>query len=388
MNTKLGNYDLPFEAILVKVRDLDKARNPDIAGYKTLKLFEGQKAYRVATYWTIRDRHSGEIHHHSLTLRTFRRYKSRGWEVDDQYKITLSDKDDADEIQKLLDFLVSIPHLTGDGEYIIVNSENMDDRLSDILKAVTFSERSIDLLSQILTWVQSDARANMGLIQLASADVHRSKALVAALNYGRYAKALAQFKHMINQDLPERSYQDFLEENYWMFGSEYSELIDKRSLALGIQLDFPLRRTVDGYLDIIEIKTPLNGKSLFSLDKSHDNLCEITEVTKAISQARKYIDTLTAEQFRIELREKLKVDKVRARVVIGRDTTKEQVNALRRLNADLRSTEIITYDQLTLIAERILKIMVAENPLLSEVEIEEENFVIDDEIVGSVKKLV
>ena len=54
--------------------------------------------------------------------------------------------------------------------------------------------------------------------------------------------------------------------------SEYSELLDKRMLVLGQQLDFPLRRPVHGYLEVIEIKTPLKGETGFHSDRSHTQL--------------------------------------------------------------------------------------------------------------------
>ena len=372
MSKKLGDYDLPLDAILVKVRGFDTAAKPDLAGYKSVKLYEGTRAFRVATYWTIRDRHTGQDHHHTLTLRTFRRFKQRGWEEDKGHGITLTDDDGADEIQKLFNFLVSVSDVNGDGEYVIVNADNLDHRLGEVLSAVSSSDRSLQLLSQILSWANSDARANLGLIKLSSEDPDRSKSLVAALNYGRYAKALAELKKMVEDDLPERRFQAFLEENYWMFGSEYSQLIDKRTLTLGAQLDFPLRCTVDGYLDIIEIKTPLNGKALFAPDRDHDNLYAGRELSKSVAQARKYLTMLEADKFRIELQEKLKVDKVRAKVVIGRDGDEEQIQALRSFNADQNRVEVITYDQLIRIAERILEIMADENPLLVGLSMEED----------------
>lgn len=52
--------------------------------------------------------------------------------------------------------------------------------------------------------------------------------------------------------------------------SEYSELVDRRTLTCDEQQDFVVRRTVDGYLEIIEIKTPLKGRALFRYDRSHN----------------------------------------------------------------------------------------------------------------------
>ncbi len=50
-----------------------------------------------------------------------------------------------------------------------------------------------------------------------------------------------------------------------MFGSEYSELLDRRRITRDEQADFLLRRTTDGYIELIEIKTPLRGQPLGSV---------------------------------------------------------------------------------------------------------------------------
>ena len=44
-----------------------------------------------------------------------------------------------------------------------------------------------------------------------------------------------------------------------MLGSEYSELLDRRTWTRDDNVDFMLRRTADNYLEVIEIKTPLGG---------------------------------------------------------------------------------------------------------------------------------
>lgn len=367
MGVKLGGHELPFEAILVQVRQFDTAQKPNIANYKQCILKSGPRAYRVATYFTIRNQHTGEVHHHALKFQTFTRTKARGWETsDEENTFTISDKEGQDEIQNLFDFLSSSAILNAHGDYIVLNSESIDQKLKDVLTAVSSSQHRAALIGEILSWVDTDPTANVGLIKLATEDPHRSESLVAALNYGRYLKALSQFELMIEQNLPEQRYQKFLEENFWMFGSEYSQLIDKRTLTVGKQLDFPLRRTVDGYLEVIEIKTPLGGKPLFRSDPSHNTLFAGPELSMAEAQADNYLSLLDADQYRIEVQEKLKVNKVRAKIVIGRNGDEVQVKAVRERNAGLLRREIITYDQLVGIAKRILAIMAERNPTLKE----------------------
>ena len=48
------------------------------------------------------------------------------------------------------------------------------------------------------------------------------------------------------------------------------------------------------------------------------------------------------------------VDKIRAKIIIGRDGNLEQQKALRRLNGHLHRIEILTYDQLLRVAKKSL----------------------------------
>lgn len=364
MNTKIGDYNLTFEEVLLETIRIESHSfqaelQPDIEGVRTWILRDSVRSKKIAKYWTIRDRHTGNVHHHQLTIETINHVKKdKGWFVQEKNTITLSDEDEND-ISKLFNALASIPQIGDQGDAIIINPrDHNNDRLHQILNALAKSGRKVDLLAEILSWSDNDPNVTAGLIKLASDHPLRSKSLAAGLNYGRYSKSLHEFKDLVEADRPEREYQSFLEHNSWMFGSEYAELMPKRALALGIQLDFPLRRTVDGYLEIIEIKTPLNDKPLFLKDNSHDNLYPRTELGQDIAQARKYLRILDADQYRILAQDKILVEKVRAKVIVGRDRgNSELLEAIRQLNADQNRVEVITYDGLIRIAERILEIL-------------------------------
>lgn len=236
------------------------------------------------------------------------------------------------------------------------------------------------MLSEVLSWINEDNDALENLARLSSDDLLRSRSLVAAINYGRYHRALSQFRHMVDQDLPEREYQRFLEQHHWIFGSEYSELLDKRNLVVGQQLDFPLRRTVDGYLDVIEIKTPLKGKSGFIRDASHDNYYPGSDIHKHTQQVLNYLSALEADRHRIMAQDKIDVTKVRGKLIVGRDGSDQEQEARRLYNSNQRSVEVMSFDGLIRVGERILDIMVTEHPELASIEILDANTVdvIDD----------
>lgn len=370
-NEPLGAYELSLEqafeeAVRILNRSFDSDNQPDLAGLKRAVLKKGQRTYKFAKYWTIRDRHTGEENGHQLTLATLSHTKKRGWELEGKHTITLNDKED-NEIQKLVNFLASLSLVSNEGDYILINPRDIDEsRFRTLLTAISVSGKRAELLGQILSWVDTDPNATEGLIQLASDYPVRSKSLAAALNYGRYSRALEQFKELVNENHSEHVYQKFLEENFWMFGSEYSELLPIRKIATGIQLDFPLRRTVDGYLEVIEIKTPMNKKPIFNYDRSHDTYYKSSELEQAVAQASKYLRVIDKHSTIIKAETNLITDKVRAKVVIGRDLDEKQLLELRAVNASHNSVEIITFDQVIRIAQRILDILAKEARTIAE----------------------
>jgi hypothetical protein len=384
---KLGNADLSFDealeqALKIQTRGFAQSDKPDLDGVKKAILQTGTYVTKVVTCWDIRSRHTGEYKFSNLVLATLRRTKSRGWEFETHRSITLGDSKNTEVIQKLTTFLQSLPQIEAAEDVIVFSASNFDSaKFKNALQAISGTGRSASVLSEILSWINEDNDALENLARLSSDDLLRSRSLVAAINYGRYHGALSQFRHMLDQDLPEREYQRFLKQNHWIFGSEYSELLDKRNLVVGQQLDFPLRRTVDGYLDVIEIKTPLKGKSGFIRDASHDNYYPGSDIHKHTQQVLNYLSALEADRHRIMAQDKIDVTKVRGKLIVGRDGSKEEQEARRLYNSNQRSVEVMSFDGLIRVGERILKIMVTEYPELASVQIGDTNIKnIDDGI--------
>jgi hypothetical protein len=167
--------------------------------------------------------------------------------------------------------------------------------------------------------------------------------------------ALEELERLIETEAKEVAFQKHLEANPWMFGSEYSRLLDIRQFFAGSQLDFALLRAADNYLEIIEIKTPLNGKLLLIKDDSHESYYFSSELSQAIGQAFKYIERIDSHRYAIEREKNVLVNGVRAKIIVGRDGDDDRRNALRRMNSHFHRVEILTYDQLIRIAKQVLR---------------------------------
>jgi hypothetical protein len=177
----------------------------------------------------------------------------------------------------------------------------------------------------------------------------------AAINLARYTKAMETLEVLIKKSASETEFQKLLKQNPWMFGSEYSELLERRKITRDEQAEFLLRRTTDNYIEIIEIKTPLAGKTLFQHDPSHDSYYARSELSQVIGQVQKYLEEADRTRDHIAQRDSTDPLKIRAKVIIGRDGDDKQRQALRTYNAYLHRIEVMTFDHLQLVAARVVE---------------------------------
>jgi hypothetical protein len=77
-------------------------------------------------------------------------------------------------------------------------------------------------------------------------------------------------------------------------------------------------------------------------------------VTQVVGQVIGYLDDIDASRFSIEARDRENVNKIRAKIIIGRDGDEAQCAALRSYNGHLHRMEILTFDQLMRIARQVL----------------------------------
>ena len=115
----------------------------------------------------------------------------------------------------------------------------------------------------------------------------------------------------------------------------------------------------DGFLDIVEIKRPEGGLSFWASNKDHGNYIPSTDLTKAITQASRYIyeDEREANSVKFSVRVGgVKTVKPRCILVFGRSDqwNTEQVEAYRILNASFHNITILTYDHVLTRARRIV----------------------------------
>ena len=273
---------------------------------------------------------------------------------------------DPDEIERLFRFLRA--HLEGKltdtgGDLHIIRSEEYQklERLVDLIPNLA-SPDMVELMKLIIPRIKDANSYLQNFIEaFEGSDSQTVEHVAVAARFVRHRHAYDHLKALVvSGHTAERDFQKLLAENPWMFGSEYSELLDRRTWTRDDNLDFMLRRTSDNYLEIVEIKTPFND-SLFVRDISHDSYYPSSKLSPVLGQVIRYISEIERNRDSILSKDACDTLKIRARIIIGRDSDSAHQEALRNFNAHLHRIEVLTFDQLVRIAGRVLNVFESES---------------------------
>jgi len=345
-----------FEATAIKRYEVGEDTNRSIPLVDSIVLSNGPKVQKRASHFLIIDSHTGITHHHAIKIETYKKAKG-GTSLDEKHSI-LVDDDDEDEISRLATFLCAVrdmPKAAGDYLAVPIGSDRLKRQaILQIVNAISTSDK-VASISELLLQLRGNPDLLHLLARRVAEDPQVSKEATAAFNFARFTAAVEKLEELIESDALETLFQNHLAEHPWMFGSEYSELLDRRKYTRDEQQDFMVRRTADGYLEVIEIKRPLAGKPLFKYDISHKAYYPSEELSKVIGQVTKYLEKLDGDRNTINYDLGEDVTKIRAKIIIGQNGDAEQRKALRRLNGHLHRIEILTFDQLLQIARQVVK---------------------------------
>jgi hypothetical protein len=343
----------------VKIRINKSYKNPSVRSITQAVLKEGPRAFKIATMLEVINPKNGEFHHYSLKIDHIDKTKA-GWFYKAEKSVRLEGKK-PDEIEKLYLFLQAAYQNEFDdksGELHLISSIDYA-KLENILDSIPniADTDKLQLVKNILSQLDG---SNSSVTEFASvfesSNGETLRHIAAASRMVEYTHALNELKQLIDDpSTDEKKFQKHLEVNPWMFGSEYSELLPRRTWTRDDRLDYMLRKTVDNYLEIVEIKTAFQ-ESLFLHDTSHDSYYPSARLSPVIGQVIRYIEEVERNRDSILAKDCADTLKIRARVIIGRDGSDEHQAALRNFNAHLHRIEIITYDQLLRIAERVLSV--------------------------------
>lgn len=198
-----------------------------------------------------------------------------------------------------------------------------------------------------------------------AAEVGRLEEQARKSNIAFFTASLEELRKRLKTPFPETegptSWQTWIHQNAWLFGSRYGDPISKQKVGFSSIPDF-IFPTFDGFLDILEIKLP--SMRLLVKDSSHtDSFAWASELSHAIGQVVTYIHEVDMHQ--LEIVDKLKkrgtnlsAIRPRAFILAGRSDSwgDDERQAVRRLNYALHGIEVLTYDDLIERGEHLLSL--------------------------------
>lgn len=182
--------------------------------------------------------------------------------------------------------------------------------------------------------------------------------LSLALENVRRTKAINEYEKMLKKHLFENDWQKWFEENTWVLGSEFVRVLDERHIDVQNISDF-LMQAYDGFLDVVEIKRPEGGLRFWSPSRDHGNVVPSSDLTKAITQAARYIYEVEREANSVKFLNRVggvRTVKPRGILIFGRssDWGDGENEAYRILNSSYHNLTIMTYDHVLERAKRMV----------------------------------
>ena len=182
--------------------------------------------------------------------------------------------------------------------------------------------------------------------------------LAIGLQQAHRVRAIKEFEKMLEQDREENAWQEWFQVNSWVLGSEFVRILDERHIDVQNISDF-LMEAYDGFLDIVEIKRPEGGLRFWAASLDHGNYVPSSDLTKAITQASRYIYEVEREANSVKFLERVgqvKTVKPRCILIFGRsnDWNSSQVETYRIMNAGFHNLTVMTYDHVLERAKRIV----------------------------------
>lgn len=174
----------------------------------------------------------------------------------------------------------------------------------------------------------------------------------------RMSLTVGEFRKMVEQELPEEKYRDFIHRHWQaLLGPEYRECKSPYEIARGAKI-YILAIRHDGFPDLWELERP--GDPLFSdynQWKHHS-----TECAKALGQLMEYCDLAEKEppwrrSYDARRGVTMQIHRSRGVVVIGRYHDDGERERLRLENRFLAGLTIMTYDDLVERAESFLRFL-------------------------------
>jgi hypothetical protein len=258
-------------------------------------------------------------------------------------------------------------HFTYDGARVSEKDvKKISKNLSEILDKIGDKRKDREQLLSKTTKIVSELGTKKKKIKK---EIESLEAIKKASNIASMLSTLEEFGNRLSgtkiyrETSGKNSWQEWLRIHSWVFGVYYEDPYEKTKVGFSSIPDY-LFPTVDGFVDIFEIKLP--SHDVIKQDPSHPgSYMWSSKANEAIGQCVNYLHEIELHQLELmqkidrAYQVKLSFIKPRAFVVIGdksKVATDEEKDALRKLNFSLHGMEVITYSDLEERGKQILNI--------------------------------
>lgn len=241
-----------------------------------------------------------------------------------------------EETQRLLSFLQEAEVLRLKGLKEAFRRASLEDIWSELLQRASKSDR--EALEHVL-------RAGPEVPEIVG----------VALEHHRREKEIERLRELVEENAVESKFQKWFETNPWVFQADAVTCLDDRRIDVEHIADL-LFRSVDGCVDLVELKRPL--ANTWSAKQDHGNWVPHSELITALTQVWNYQKELEKYMDSIRTRDRLQgavILRPHATLIYGRSNNwcQDQFEAQRLLNSSLHGVTIITFDQALERAERL-----------------------------------
>lgn len=312
---------------------------------------------KISAFHIPDKKNDGNIHHYTIDLSVWKRKigtndfepflsEDNDFPEATHKRIKITDKN---AIKNLSSFLNSQNALIGskiDTEVILTNKENYQEieSIKDKLSKLEISIDDLDSLNKIvkLKKIESGKLSLQKMLELIDEDPSNFLSNIT--------KEPTTSSYQANQK--EKVFQNWVENNLWVFGTSYIKKLEETSLSFTSDSDIVME-TLDGFYELIELKLPI--PDLFSYDSSHKTYYPSSKLSKAVAQTLKYLQDIAEYKHQIQNANNTKILFPKAKIIIGRSCiSDDEKEALRRFNSSFNNIEIITYENMLNNAERLI----------------------------------
>lgn len=245
--------------------------------------------------------------------------------------------------------------LKDDGDFTLLTGAGVDEK--KVLEFLANGHHPSEFLAAVAESVAKDVEAVSDLTAIDGV-----RMVAQAIEVRRLELVVAELERLVlSAGTNEMEFQNLLDDNWWVLGAQFVQRFSRRTFLVLDQYDLLLVRP-DGAIHVVELKRA----DVKGVVKPHRNHFRVGDsVHEAIGQAQNYLRwidenrDMLLNEFGVECR------RAHATVVIGHPdhngvdevSSQQYREAIRINNSHLSRIEVLTYEDVLMIARRSLEVL-------------------------------